>query len=323
MIAMQSGSPSMFGTAGPAAHEIAVLGWVLTIISLAVLVVVSLILLAALFRQRAARAAQPDGVVIRPNGSITLIVWGGIVIPAIILVCALLFTLFVQSAVATPPAPPVATIRIVGHRWWWQVIYTANAPDQQVVTANEIHVPVGQPVRLELASADVIHSFWVPKLAGKTDVIPGQQNTMWMQADKPGVYWGECAEYCGLQHTHMNLLVVAQSPSDFQHWLDQQRQPPAPPTDPVTATGERVFERSACAACHTVAGTTAMGQMGPDLTHLASRRTLAAGTLANTPGNLAGWIANAQGIKPGNDMPTMTLPPGDLQALVAWLETLQ
>jgi cytochrome c oxidase subunit 2 len=313
----------MFGTAGPAAHEIAVLGWVLTIISLAVLVVVSLILLAALFRQRAARAAQPDGVVIRPNGSITLIVWGGIVIPAIILVCALLFTLFVQSAVATPPAPPVATIRIVGHRWWWQVIYTANAPDQQVVTANEIHVPVGQPVRLELASADVIHSFWVPKLAGKTDVIPGQQNTMWMQADKPGVYWGECAEYCGLQHTHMNLLVVAQSPSDFRHWLDQQRQPPAPPTDPVTATGERVFERSACAACHTVAGTTAMGQMGPDLTHLASRRTLAAGTLANTPGNLAGWIANAQGIKPGNDMPTMTLPPGDLQALVAWLETLQ
>jgi cytochrome c oxidase subunit 2 len=313
----------MFGTAGPAAHEIAVLGWVLTIISLAVLVVVSLILLAALFRQRAARAAQPDGVVIRPNGSITLIVWGGIVIPAIILVCALLFTLFVQSAVATPPAPPVATIRIVGHRWWWQVIYTANAPDQQVVTANEIHVPVGQPVRLELASADVIHSFWVPKLAGKTDVIPGQQNTMWMQADKPGVYWGECAEYCGLQHTHMNLLVVAQSPSDFQHWLDQQRQPPAPPTDLVTATGERVFERSACAACHTVAGTTAMGQMGPDLTHLASRRTLAAGTLANTPGNLAGWIANAQGIKPGNDMPTMTLPPGDLQALVAWLETLQ
>jgi cytochrome c oxidase subunit 2 len=313
----------MFGTAGPAAHEIAVLGWVLTIISLAVLVVVSLILLAALFRQRAARAAQPDGVVIRPNGSITLIVWGGIVIPAIILVCALLFTLFLQSAVATPPAPPVATIRIVGHRWWWQVIYTANAPDQQVVTANEIHVPVGQPVRLELASADVIHSFWVPKLAGKTDVIPGQQNTMWMQADKPGVYWGECAEYCGLQHTHMNLLVVAQSPSDFRHWLDQQRQPPAPPTDPVTATGERVFERSACAACHTVAGTTAMGQMGPDLTHLASRRTLAAGTLANTPGNLAGWIANAQGIKPGNDMPTMTLPPGDLQALVAWLETLQ
>jgi cytochrome c oxidase subunit 2 len=313
----------MFGTAGPAAHEIAVLGWVLTIISLAVLVVVSLILLAALFRQRAARAAQPDGVVIRPNGSITLIVWGGIVIPAIILVCALLFTLFVQSAVATPPDPPVATIRIVGHRWWWQVIYTANAPDQQVGTANEIHVPVGQPVRLELASADVIHSFWVPKLAGKTDVIPGQQNTMWMQADKPGVYWGECAEYCGLQHTHMNLLVVAQSPSDFRHWLAQQRQPPAPPTDLVTATGERVFERSACAACHTVAGTTAMGQMGPDLTHLASRRTLAAGTLANTPGNLAGWIANAQGIKPGNDMPTMTLPPGDLQALVAWLETLQ
>jgi cytochrome c oxidase subunit 2 len=121
----------------------------------------------------------------------------------------------------------------------------------------------------------------------------------------------------------MNLLVVAQSPSDFRHWLDQQRQPAAPPTDPVTATGERVFARSACAACHTVGGTTAMGQIGPDLTHVASRRTLAAGTLPNTPGNLAGWIANAQGIKPGNDMPTMTLPPGDLQALVAWLETLQ
>ena len=260
---------------------------------------------------------------IRPNGSIRLIVWGGIVVPAIILICALLFTLFVQSAVATPPATPVATIRIVGHRWWWQVIYTAQSPDQQVVTANEIHVPVGQPVRLELVSADVVHSFWVPKLAGKTDVIPGQQNTMWMQADKPGIYWGECAEYCGLQHTHMDLLVVAQSPADFRHWLDQQRQPPPPPTDPVTATGERVFTRQACAACHTVGGTPAMGTIGPDLTHIASRRTIAAGTLPNTPGNLAGWIANAQGIKPGNDMPTMSLPPGDLQALVAWLETLQ
>jgi len=321
--AMPSGSPAMFGTAGRAAHEIAVLGWVLSFIALAVLLVVSLILLAALFRRRAARAAQPDSVVIRPNRSVRLIVWGGIVIPAIILVGALLFTLFVQSAVATPPATPVATIRIVGHRWWWQVIYTSNSPDQQVVTANEIHVPVGQPVRLELVSADVVHSFWVPKLAGKTDVVPGQQNTMWMEADKPGTYWGECAEYCGLQHAHMDLLVVAESPADFRRWLDQQRQPPQPPTDPVTAAGERIFSRSACAACHTVGGTPAMGQLGPDLTHLASRRTIAAGTLPNTPGNLAGWMANAQGIKPGNDMPTMMLPPGDLQALVAWLETLK
>ena len=190
------------------------------------------------------------------------------------------------------------------------------------MTANEVHIPLGKPVRLELTSDDVIHSFWIPQLAGKTDVIPGQRNIAWIEADAPGIYRGACTEYCGQQHANMASFVVAQSPTEFAQWLDHQRTAARLP-DSAAAAGLAVFESAACASCHTIRGTSAAGRIGPDLTHLESRATIAAGMLENTRGNLAGWITNPQTIKPGNVMPAVPLRSRDLQSLLAYLGTLR
>ena len=316
-------APAIFGTHGLAADRIAVLGWVFTIIGSIVVTVVTLLVVVALLRRRP--AVDPTSNRIENRGrAVHWIVIGGIIIPAITLVSSFIVTLVIQAEVSTPPRQPVATIEVTGHRWWWEVKYLGTGPIGGVVTANEIHIPVGQPVRLELASADVIHSFWVPQLAGKTDVIPGLHNTMWMEADEPGTYWGECAEYCGLQHSHMNLEVVAESDAAFQKWMAQQRKPAAEDTsDPVSVAGLDAFHRSGCAKCHTIRGTDAQGPDAPDLTHIASRSRIAAGTLINTRGNLAGWIANSQALKPGNQMPTMAPSASALRDILAYLETLK
>lgn len=318
------GAPSIFGSRGMVADRIAVLGWVYTAIGCVVLVVVSALVAFALLRRR---QSPPDTRVYRgeDNGrAVRWIVFGGIVFPAIILVGAFTVTLVIQAEVSSPPKPTVATIEITGHRWWWEVKYIGDGPNGGVVTANEIHIPVGEPVRVELVSADVIHSFWIPQIAGKTDVIPGLRNTMWMQADKPGTYWGECAEYCGLQHAHMNLTVVAESDTEFRKWMEQQRKPAVvDTTDLVSVVGIDAFRQSGCAICHRIQGTDAQGLIGPDLTHLASRSRIAAGLLANTRGNLAGWIANPQALKPGTQMPTMMLSPTEHRDILAYLETLK
>lgn len=319
-----AGAPAIFGTHGLAADRIAVLGWVFTIISCVVLAVVTVLVIVALVRRRNPVADGATNAIEHSGHAVRWIVVGGIIVPAITLIASFLVTLVIQAEVSSPSRRPVATIEVTGHRWWWEVKYLGAGPNGAVVTANEIHVPVGQPVRLDLVSADVIHSFWVPQLAGKTDVIPGLRNTMWMQADQAGVYWGECAEYCGLQHTHMNLTVVAESPAAFRNWMAHQRQAvAAPPLDSASAEGLNTFRRTGCAICHSIRGTDAQGRIGPDLTHLASRSRIAAGTLPNTPGNLAGWIANAQAIKPGSGMPTMMLSPQDLRTLLSYLETLK
>jgi len=322
-------APAIFGTYGLAADRIAVLGWVFTIVGCAVLAVVSVLLVMALTRRRK-RIAESDESTLEYSGSDHAVRWiliGGIAIPAVILFFTFLVTLVIQAEVSSPPRKAVATIEVTGHRWWWEAKYVEADSSETAITANEIHVPVGEPVRLVLLSADVIHSFWVPRLAGKTDVIPGSRNTMWIQADKPGVYWGECAEYCGLQHSHMNFTVVAESPEAFRSWLAIQRQPAAVATDTATDTliarGLDTFRRSGCAACHSIRGTDAQGRIGPDLTHLASRNLIAAGTLTNTRGNLAGWISNAQALKPGSGMPAMKLSSQDLKTLLAYLETLK
>jgi cytochrome c oxidase subunit 2 len=178
-------------------------------------------------------------------------------------------------------------------------------------------------VRLELSTADVIHSFWIPQLAGKTDLIPGQRNVMWIEADSGGSYWGHCGEYCGVQHANMMMSVVAQEPDDFARWADRQRQAALTPAAPLAAEGADVFRGSACATCHAVRGTPAGGDLGPDLTHVGSRAMLAAGTLPNSHGNLAGWVANPQGIKPGVLMPSVPLEPEQLHAVVAYLQSLR
>ncbi|HEX6614765.1 MAG TPA: cytochrome c oxidase subunit II [Gemmatimonadales bacterium] len=309
-----------FRTFGPISDRLATLGWVLIIISLAVVLVVSVLVLVGVLR----RGTHSFAPVARTGGGLRWIVIGGILVPVVILAAVFVFSIATQSAVASPATRPELTVRVTGRQWWWEVQYLDQSPGRIVATtANEVHVPVGRPVKLEVVAADVIHSFWVPELAGKTDLIPGQRNVAWIQADHPGVYRGQCAEYCGLQHAKMALLVVAQPPGEFQEWLARQGRPAVPPANADTRAGEAVFTSSACALCHTIRGTTAAGVLGPDLTHLADRRAIAAGTLPNTRGSLAGWIADPQRIKPGNLMPVVPLDGSQLQVLVAYLQSLE
>lgn len=263
----------------------------------------------------------------------------GAVIPAVIIIGITAQSVWVLQE--TDPGQEVAgtTIAVTGHQYWWEVEY----PEHGVVTANEIHIPTGERVKLELASTDVVHSVWVPELSGKTDMIPGRANSMWLETEEPGTYWGQCAEYCGMQHALMRFVVVAHEPAEFEGWLQAQAQPAAGPPaaaledqpeldtdeapaeqDPgLVAQGREVFMSSSCVYCHTISGTAAQGREGPDLTHLASRETLAAGTLPNNPGNLAAWVVDPQAIKPGNEMPGTDLAGLELQALLAYLESLE
>ncbi len=219
--------------------------------------------------------------------------------------------------------PDHVNIKVTGQQWWWDVEYESTLASQRLQTANEIHIPTGKPVLLKLQSTDVIHSFWVPNLGGKKDLIPGHQTELWIQADREGIFRGQCAEFCGHQHAHMALLVIAESPAKYAAWLDAQRRPAAEPDDPMAKRGRDVFLSGPCVMCHSVRGTGAGGHTAPDLTHLGSRLTLAAGTVPNTPGHLAGWITDAQGIKPGNRMPTIGIGGEDLQALLQYLQALK
>jgi cytochrome c oxidase subunit 2 len=219
--------------------------------------------------------------------------------------------------------PDALTIRVTGHQWWWQVEYEDPVPERRVATANEIHIPVGRRVKVELVSSDVIHSFWVPNLQGKTDLIPGYSTTTFLQADSAGVYHGRCAEFCGLQHAHMDFLVIAEPPARFAAWYTGQLRDAAPPANPEAAKGKQVFLANRCAVCHKVRGTEAGGTLGPELTHLASRRTLAAVTLPNTRGHMGGWVVDPQKIKPGVNMPPNPLSPDELRSLLAYLESLK
>jgi cytochrome c oxidase subunit II len=218
---------------------------------------------------------------------------------------------------------PKYMLSVTGHPWWWEIHYVSADTSGEVTTANEIHIPVGEPVALRVASNDVAHSFWVPQLQGKIDAIPGQTNSFWIRADKAGTYRGECAEYCGLQHAHMAMVVVAEPMDKFQEWMRTQRAPAPAPIDSLTTLGEAVFKSAPCVLCHTIRGTSAGGRMGPDLTHIATRLTLGAGAVDNSAGALAGWITNAQAFKPGADMPQIQLDGKSMTALLAYLETLR
>jgi cytochrome c oxidase subunit 2 len=217
---------------------------------------------------------------------------------------------------AAPPADAVH-VRVIGHQWWWEFQY----PDLGVVTANELHVPARIATYLTLESADVAHSFWIPRLAGKTDVIPNRHNVMWLTPWEPGTYLGQCAEFCGTQHAHMLLRVVAHAPDEFQGWVASQRQPAT--TDPRVASGRKVFEATACVSCHAVHGTDASGTFGPDLTHLMSRETLGAGVAPNDAATLKAWVADPNVLKPGVLMPAMKLSEPELDQVVAYLTTLR
>jgi cytochrome c oxidase subunit 2 len=245
-----------------------------------------------------------------------LVVVLGIVVPIVLLVGLFVWADFVVARATDAPAASTTalTIDVKGHDWWWEVRY----PGTQAVTANEIHIPTDTRVDLIATTDDVIHSFWVPELNRKIDMIPGRSNRVLLEADRPGRYRGQCSEFCGLQHAHMALVVVAQPRAQFEAWLTNMARPATDVRDP----GARVFARD-CASCHTIRGTSADGNVGPDLTHLMSRRTLGATTLTNDPAHLRSWIRDSQAYKPGNRMPPMPLGGEDLRALGAYLGDLR
>jgi cytochrome c oxidase subunit 2 len=230
----------------------------------------------------------------------------------------------VGKIVSASVAPAASmTIEVTGTQWWWKVRYANDDPSRILQTANEIHIPVGQPIAIRGNSDDVIHSFWVPSLQGKRDLIPGRTTLEWLQADRPGRYRGQCAEFCGLQHAHMAFWVIAEPPDEFNAWMATQLQPAAEPSGEQNKRGQEIFLKSACVLCHAIRGTAAAAQAGPDLTHFGSRKTIAAGTLTNTKGNLAGWIADPQNIKPGTHMATTPIQPEEMQPLLDYLESLK
>jgi cytochrome c oxidase subunit II len=226
------------------------------------------------------------------------------------------------SVFAEEKSPPLV-IKVIARQWWWEVRYFDPHGRQVAGTANELHIAAGRRVQFDLESRDVIHSFWVPNLHGKRDMIPGRVTSLWLQADTPGVYRGQCAEFCGLQHALMGFQVVVEPQEEFDRWLNWQAQPAQEPFSEAAVRGRDVFLSKPCMMCHTVRGTLAMAAVGPDLTHLASRQTLGAGIIPNTRGHLAGWIVNSQGIKPGNRTPPIALGSQELQDLLAYLETLR
>jgi cytochrome c oxidase subunit 2 len=306
--------PSVVDPQGPAAAHIANLWWILLAAGTVIFVLVMVLLLVGLLRRRQDRntlAAPPSGG--------RMIVLGGIVMPVVVLSGVLALTVNTLLALSAPAKADDYVVEVIGHQFWWEVRY----PQHTVLTANEIHIPAGRPVRVHLAAQDVIHSFWVPQLHGKLDMIPGQTNSFWLQADNPGEYKGLCAEFCGTQHAKMLFLVIAQPEDEFQAWLTHQRRPAAVPLEPLAQRGLEVFLSAGCIECHAVRGTDASGNLGPDLTHVASRRTLGAAIMPNNAGNLSGWIADPQHIKPGNLMPDSPLTGEELQALLAYMQTLQ
>ena len=290
------------------AQPVVWLTWGVLLISVAVIVIITGLLLAGVMR----RHAVADPRTLMPDVGGLSWLWIGVGLSALALLVTVVWTVVVLAQIEAPGVAPRVTIEITGRQWWWQVRYLSADPAKQFDTANEIHIPAGEPIRLKLVGGDVIHSFWVPQLAGKMDAIPGQINETWIEASTPGTWTGQCTEYCGVQHAKMLLKVVADTPAGFAAWQAHQLAP---------VTGQAVFEKN-CGTCHAVRGTGADGTEGPDLSHLMTRRTLASASLPNDPATLARWIADPQSLKPGNRMPKVALDDSQRRAVLAYLESL-
>lgn len=320
-------TPSVFAPASAAASAVVEVSWVL-IIGAAILFAGTMLLLAVALRRRAAQVHVTRWLI-----------GGGLVLPVVVLT-----TLFIYSVHRSPPwksmAPPDALIvSVTGRMWWWEIRYRDPATGADIVTANELRMPVGRPVYLGLSSAEVIHSLWIPQLGGKMDLVPGRINHLLLNASQPGVYRGQCAEFCGEAHAHMAIHAVAMPPAEFDAWLAGQALParlhaPAPPGPSADAMrlkesaalqlGQRVFQAQRCNACHTVRGVSEGARLAPDLTHIGSRLHLAAGTVANDAAGMKHWLANVHAVKPGTRMPSYgRLDHSELEALSQWLLSLQ
>ncbi|MDY7101416.1 MAG: cytochrome c oxidase subunit II [Actinomycetota bacterium] len=333
MIAVVGGS---LDPQGPAAQSIADLWWLLLALGTIPLVIVLGLLAYGLFRPRPpdpeATAlpvppedeTDPDPSAPEPVPDTTptygrWLIGGGVLMPTALIAITLGATIESMNDVPTEGSDDALVVEVTGHQWWWEIRY----PDHAITTANELHVPVDREVELQLRSEDVIHSFWVPELAGKLDLLPERTNTLVLEASAPGTYGGACAEFCGLAHTNMELTVVASDEADFAAWVAAQQEPAAGAADADPSEGLEVFLDEGCATCHTIRGTSAAGDDGPDLTHVAGRDRLAAGAIANTAEDLAAWIADPHDAKSGVDMPASDLTDDEIDAVVAYLGSLE
>ena len=309
---------SIFSTVTASAERITRLTWFMIILAAVVYVAVIAIMLVAMRRNR---TAPRDAVNLSDPGPRWVVI-GGLIMPAIVLGAVLVFSLWAMGRERVER--PALTIDVTGHQWWWEATYRfADLPDQ-FRTANELHIPVGVPVRIALTTGDVIHSFWVPQLQGKIDLIPGDTNEVRLVVRQPGTYRGICAEFCGDEHAKMGIAVFAEDSATFRRWARQQLADAVIPNDSLTMEGRHLFESGPCTLCHTVRGTSAAAGVAPDLTHVGSRTTIGAGALPNTLGNLEAWIANAQAIKPGVRMPPITTFSGrELRALATYVASLK
>ena len=310
--------------AGPQANNLSRLWWLMFTVSSVVFVLVMIAVLLSL-RNRTHSETTPILEPPQPQEQRRR----NVVISAVTVTVIILFVFLIasfsagRSMTAELAHKNGIAIDVTGHQWWWEIRYNDVDASNIFTTANEIHIPVGVPVTFTLHGADVIHSFWVPNLAGKKDLIPGKVNSIWLQADKPGVYRGQCAEYCGLQHAQMAFWVIAESQEQFNAWKQNQTQTSVPAASDSQKRGQQVFLSSTCVMCHAINGTPAGSNIGPNLTHVGSRNTLAAATMANTRAHLAQWLKDSQQIQPGNKMPQNNLSDADLQSLVDYLQSLK
>jgi cytochrome c oxidase subunit II len=310
------GIQSALEPAGAQAEQIARLWDVFLVVAGVVYVLVMIFLVAALIRRRPEIVSNAVSPRVRTAVSVAT------ALTVLILFGLLTASIFTTRGIASVPDRAIQ-IAVTGRQWWWQVDYDDTDKSKRITTANELTIPVGVPVTVHLRSTDVIHSFWVPNLHGKRDLIPGKNTTFTFQADRPGVYRGQCAEFCGYQHANMSLWVTALPWPEYAAWIESSRQPSRIPSSAKQRKGQEVFMSSPCPLCHTIQGTPASGKTGPDLTHFASRRSIAAGTYPNRRGFLGGWIVDAQHMKPGSQMPSMSLAQGDLEPLLDYLESLR
>jgi cytochrome c oxidase subunit 2 len=306
---------------GPHAAHLAQLIWLFIAICTAIWLAVMVVLLIALLRRVPAR---PDPLAIEPRAERRrFAAVGAAAIATLLTVVALTALSYFGQRRLFAKDTAAVTLKVTGHQWWWDVRYENNVPDRIFTTANEIYVPVGKPVTVKLAASDVIHSFWVPSVTGKQDLIPGQDNEIQFIVSRPGVYRGQCAEFCGWQHAHMGLLVIAVSDQEFDSWRDAQLAPAASSADPQQQKGAALFASKACVMCHAIRGTLAGSRVGPDLTHFGSRRSIASATLPMSRGSIAAWIVDPQGIKPGTNMPNVPIAADEIEPLVSYLAGLR
>jgi len=313
-----TGIQAPLNPAGPSAHSIAWLTWTFFAVCGVVYVAVLAALGLAVMRRRREQDELPG-----TSRRLGTIVGAATGVTVIILIVLTISSIVAGRGLTTPSGAGAVVVDVIGHQWWWEFTYQDVSPSDWVTSPNELHLPAGVPVVIRALSRDVIHSFWVPNLQGKRDLIPGILTYLWLQADQPGEFRGQCAEFCGAQHAHMAFRVVVHPREEFQQWLRQQRQSAAAPSSAQAQRGHDVFMASTCRTCHTIRGTEAGSRIGPDLTHVASRRTIAADTLPNNGDSLRAWIHNAQVIKPGNRMPPNPLNDADLQAVVAYIQELR